>query len=233
MITSALLCCSLLALFAAVVVLAPKVINSNEGRSRIEAIVAKELNCKCSYSRAELKLLPRSDVVLYDVSIVLPGTLSAPVAVVRVHARLFPLFQARFAVSSVALERPDLSLTLKDDAAQRPSRKSSPPMPGGNDFDKALAVTGRELPDLSIKLLMLDRSLPCLFHKELGMTGVFDLSAQLTGKGTRDMFVSSLVGAFVFTASDGMVRNDHVVKGIIAYLNSTSQLKGSHSNLLK
>jgi hypothetical protein len=79
----------------------------------------------------------------------------------------------------------------------------------------------------------LEESLPCIFHKDLGISGTYDLSAQFKGRGTWNTLIPSMEGSFVLNASPGRIQSDHVVKGIITYLNSTSLLKGSHDKLLK
>jgi len=151
-IAAGVLCGTVLALLAAIVVIAPKVINSGEVRSRIESVIAKELNGTFTYDRVEFALLPRPDVVLYKVTVDLPGTLSATISAVRIRALLLPLFRGQFAVSSIALEKPEFTLIFPDDAAGRRSRKPPKKQPQSGSFDTALAVASRELPDLSIKL---------------------------------------------------------------------------------
>ena len=152
MIAAAVLFGAVLALLAAIVIIAPKVINSGEVRSRIEAVIAKELHGTIAFDRVELSLLPRPYVFLNGVAVDIPGTLSATIASVSIHAHLIPLFRGQFAVSSVALEQPRLSLTLPDNSTRRRPRKPPTTQPVGGSFDKALAVAGRELPDLSIKI---------------------------------------------------------------------------------
>jgi uncharacterized protein involved in outer membrane biogenesis len=151
-ITAAALCVAVLALLAAVVVIAPKVINSGEVRSRIEATIAKELHGTVTFDRVELSLLPRPDVVLHAFACDVPGTLSATISAVRVHALLIPLFRGQFAVSSISLEKPELTLIFPGDTAKRRTRKPPGKQPEGGSLDKALAVASRELPDLSITL---------------------------------------------------------------------------------
>ena len=151
-IAAAVLGTTVLALLAAVVIIAPKVINSGEVRSRIEAVVAKELRGTMTYDRVELALLPSPDVVLHGLTIDLPGSLSAMAAQVRVRARLLPLFRGQFRVSSVALVRPVLTLTLPSETAARRTRRQPAPKPAGGSVDEALAIAGRELPDLSFKI---------------------------------------------------------------------------------
>ena len=151
-IAALVLCGSLLALLAAIVVIAPKVINSGEVRSRIETTIAKELRGTMTYDRVELSLLPRPNVVLHGVVIDIPGTLSATIVAVNVRARLIPLFRGQFLVSSVSLEQPVLTLMIQDDSTKHLSRRPSAKQPAGESLDKTLAVMGRELPDLFIKL---------------------------------------------------------------------------------
>lgn len=151
-ITAAVLFSAVLALLAAVVVIAPKVINSGEVRSRIEATIARELHGTVTFDRVELSLLPRPDVVLHAFALDVPGTLSATISAIRVHALLIPLFRGQFAVSSISLEKPELTLIFPGATAKRRSRKPPGKQPEGGSLDKALAVASRELPNLSITL---------------------------------------------------------------------------------
>ena len=121
-IAAALLCGAVLALLAAIVIIAPKVINSGEVRSRIEATIDKELHGTVTYDRVELSLLP-PDIVLHGFSVDIPGTLSAKISAVSIRARLFPLFRGKFVVSSIALEQPEITLNIPDDTAGRRSRR--------------------------------------------------------------------------------------------------------------
>jgi len=95
----------------------------------------------------------------------------------------------------------------------------------GSGVEAALSpqVRGRQLAE----------SMPCLFHEDLGVSGTFDLSAQFTSSGTWETLLRSTIGKISLVASNGRIHSDHVVKGVIAYLNSTSLLKGSHDVLVK
>jgi uncharacterized protein YhdP len=79
----------------------------------------------------------------------------------------------------------------------------------------------------------LDEGLRCILREDLGITGDYDLSGRLTGRGPWKRLLQSLQGNLDFTARQGRIQNDKIVKGVIAYLNSTSLLKGSRSSLLK
>jgi hypothetical protein len=79
----------------------------------------------------------------------------------------------------------------------------------------------------------LDEGLRCILHEDMGITGDYDLSGRLAGRGSWDTLLRSLQGNLDFTARQGRIQNDKIVKGVIAYLNSTSLLEGSRSSLLE
>lgn len=152
-VTAALVLCIIaLTVLAAVIIIAPKVINSGEVRSRIENVIARELNGTAAFDSATLSLFPRPDVVLHGLAVEIPGTLSARAASIHVRARLFPLIQGRFSVSSVALERPELTFSLPGGGTGRERRRKAPAQPPSEKLDQAFAVAGRELPDLALAL---------------------------------------------------------------------------------
>jgi hypothetical protein len=80
---------------------------------------------------------------------------------------------------------------------------------------------------------MLDKSSRCILGKDLGVTGTYDLSGRFRSRGSQETLLRSLQGDFDFSAKQGRILGDRVVKGVIAYLNSTSLLKGSHAALLE
>jgi hypothetical protein len=79
----------------------------------------------------------------------------------------------------------------------------------------------------------LGESIRCILREDLRLTGTYDLSGRFTGRGSRETLLRSLQGDFDLSAKHGRIQSDRIVKGVIAYLNSTSLLKGSHSALLQ
>jgi len=94
-----------------------------------------------------------------------------------------------------------------------------------NDVEVGLTTqaTGKKLED----------SLPCILQQNINLSGTYDLSGRFASRGTWDTLLPAMGGSFVLTAAGGRIQSDNVVKGVIAYLNSTSLLKGSHDKLLK
>jgi hypothetical protein len=106
----------------------------------------------------------------------------------------------------------------------------------GIDLDGTLRTDDHEM-EISLEPRVrggkLDEGLRCILREDLGITGDYDLSGRLTGRGPWDTLLRSLQGNIDFTARHGRIQNDKIVKGVIAYLNSTSLLKGSRSSLLE
>jgi uncharacterized protein YhdP len=79
----------------------------------------------------------------------------------------------------------------------------------------------------------LDEDFQCFFPGDLRLTGSYDLSGNLTARGGRDSLLRSLQGSFDFSARKGRISNDRIVRGVLAYIDSTPELKGTQAALLK
>jgi hypothetical protein len=79
----------------------------------------------------------------------------------------------------------------------------------------------------------LNDSIRCIMPQGPEITGTYDLSGLFTSRGSWDTLLPSLQGNLDVTAKKGRILSSVIVKGIIAYLNSTSLLKDSHASLLK
>jgi hypothetical protein len=146
--------------------------------------------------------------------------------------------ELRFRAASVSLDRYTvdavaMTLSIKKDQATVELERGSI---CGISLDGTLLIndSNRELTiQPQARGGRLDESLACLFHEDLRLTGSYDLSGSFTGRGSWDTLLRSLQGSFDFSAKQGRIQSDRIVKGVIAYLNSTSLLKGSRSELLQ
>jgi hypothetical protein len=106
----------------------------------------------------------------------------------------------------------------------------------GVGLDGKLLISGGTL-ELSIRPQVhggtLGESIRCILHEDLRLTGTYDLSGSFTSRGSWSTLLRSLQGDFDLSAKQGRIQSDRIVKGVIAYLNSTSLLKGSHTALLQ
>ena len=182
-----LLLAAALAFFALVIVLAPKIINQEAVRSKIEATISKELGGTVTVDRVGLVLFPRPVIELQELKIEVPGTASASIAALRIYARFLPLLQGRFDVSSVTLDRPVLTLVLPDGRTKGRKRAGKQTKKTDRTVDSVLAVAGREMPDLSLEISRGRLSLVRDGEKVLSFD---DLEAELAfvpaGQGPKD-----------------------------------------------
>jgi hypothetical protein len=172
------------------------------------------------------KLLERKTPEQEDEEPTEPGSKPSVSGSVRLRA-------AAFIAAKYKADAMDMTVTF---GKERVSATLEHALVCGITFTGSLRTAGNEIEvtlSPQARGMQLAESMPCIFHNDMGISGPYDLSAQLAGRGTWDTLLRSLEGSFVFSSSKGRVQSDHVVKGIIAYLNSTSLLKGSHNELLK
>jgi len=102
----------LLALLAALLLLAPRLVNTVAIKERLLALLARETGVRMSYIRAEASLFPRPRVALRGVGLDLPGLVHGTVATVEADPEFLPLFRGEVRFASVLLETPDLQVRL-------------------------------------------------------------------------------------------------------------------------
>ncbi len=139
--------------FVLFVLIAPRVINRDAVRSRIEAIISKELGGTVTYDRAKLVFFPRPKIEFQNLKIAIPVNSSVSVAEVKIYARLLPLLQRRFEVSSITLDRPVLALALPETGKMSGKRTKQKAPSTAQTVNSVLAIASRTMPDLSLKIL--------------------------------------------------------------------------------
>ncbi len=134
------------------VLIVQKAINRDAVRSRIEATISKELGGTATYDHAELELVPRPKIEFQNLKVAIPPAASVSATKVKIYARLLPLLQGIFEVSSVTLDRPSLALVLPDTNAMssKTARKKTPPT--SRAVSSVFAAASRAMPDLSLTI---------------------------------------------------------------------------------
>ncbi len=93
--------------------------------------------------------------------------------------------------------------------------------PGGAEVDLRLSSRGREL----------QPALSCLRHRRIGMTGTYDLTGHVAGRGTGDALVRDLHGDIEFRAVKGRIYKLNLLSKILALLNVTQIFLGKVPDL--
>ncbi len=140
-------------LLVALVLIVQKEINRDTIRSRIEATISKGFGGTVTYDHAELVLIPRPKIAFQNPKIVVPMSVSASAAEVKFYARLLPLLQGRFEVSSVTLDRPTLAVVLPDMSAMSRKTARKKTLSTSRTVSSVLTAASTDMPDLSLTIL--------------------------------------------------------------------------------
>jgi hypothetical protein len=76
-----------------------------------------------------------------------------------------------------------------------------------------------------------NKVLICLEGGEQQMTGTLDIKANISGNGTRDTLVNSLLGDLQFSAKEGYIYQDAHAAKLLSFLNVTGMFQGKIPNL--
>jgi hypothetical protein len=93
--------------------------------------------------------------------------------------------------------------------------------PAGAEVDLRLSSRRREL----------QPALSCLRHQRIGMTGTYDLTGRIAGRGTGDALVRDLHGEIGFRAVKGRIYKFNLLSKILALLNVTQIFLGKVPDL--
>ncbi len=93
--------------------------------------------------------------------------------------------------------------------------------PGGTEVDLRLSSRRREL----------QPALSCLRHQRIGMTGAYELTGHIAGRGTGDALVRDLHGNIGFRATKGRIYKLNLLSKILALLNVTQIFLGKVPDL--
>ncbi|HEX7519391.1 MAG TPA: hypothetical protein VF325_03835, partial [Candidatus Deferrimicrobium sp.] len=93
--------------------------------------------------------------------------------------------------------------------------------PGGAEVDLRLSTRRHEI----------EFALSCLRHQQIGMTGTYELTGHIAGRGTGDALVRALHGDIEFRAVKGRIYKLNLLSKILALLNVTQFFLGKVPDL--
>jgi hypothetical protein len=78
-----------------------------------------------------------------------------------------------------------------------------------------------------------DKTTACLLEQRIAVSGTYDVSVRLEGRGGRDALAHSLHGPVELTVEDGRIRKMNALSKILALLNVTEMLRGKLPDMRK
>lgn len=139
---------ALLTLLAIVVMLVPRLVNTEQVRSKIESTISRDLGGTLDYDRVVLSILPRPRIILHRLKIKIPGRVSAALESLDIYPAILQLLHGNFQITEVHLERPGVTVTLPE--APGPVKKKGPASAPGNSLEQVLAVASKKMPGIII-----------------------------------------------------------------------------------
>jgi hypothetical protein len=140
----------MLVLLVAAQLLAPRIINQESVKNKIETAVSNGLGGKLIYDRLDYVILPRPGIRLRGPNLSIPGSVTGTLKSIDVNLEWLPLFTGRIRIANVMLDHPEFtfSVTGKNEIRPAPSIEKSP---RGNPM-AILAAAASGMPNLSIQI---------------------------------------------------------------------------------
>jgi hypothetical protein len=109
-----------LALVAALVFLGTWYVNQEPFQNRIRAMLAERVGNAFTFQKLHLSLFPRPCVTVFKPQVRVPDRISASISSATIYPDVLPLFEGKIRIAEVGLERPELTVTLAEEAGAKP-----------------------------------------------------------------------------------------------------------------
>ncbi|OGP75278.1 MAG: hypothetical protein A2W09_06080 [Deltaproteobacteria bacterium RBG_16_50_11] len=141
----------LLLILAAGFVLLPYLIDLEPVRDRILLKLSQELGGQVKYDRLALSYFPRPRVMIHQVTLSVPGTVTGKLKSVEIYPALLALLRGKPHISKILVESPDFSIRLPEKTKKTVETTAPRPLEEiRNVLSRAFAVMTSNLPNLTV-----------------------------------------------------------------------------------
>ncbi|NTW59836.1 MAG: AsmA family protein [Nitrospirae bacterium] len=165
---------ALLALLAIAVMLVPRLVNTEQVRSKIESTISRDLGGTLDYDRVVLSILPRPRIILHRLKIKIPGRVSAALESLDIYPAILQLLHGNLQITEVHLERPGVTITLPE--APGPVKKKGPASGLGNSLEQVLAVASKKMPGI---IILIDEGRLAVMQSDRTILTIRDLNGRV------------------------------------------------------
>jgi hypothetical protein len=135
-------------------VLAPRIIDLESVRVKIEAALSHAIGGTVTFGRLDVALLPRPGATVQGLRISVPGTFEGTAESFSIHPKILPLFIGKLRVAQVTAEAPDLTVRFAAAPAQDAKAKQPATLAA---FQQSVADAGTRLASLAPSLAVVIR----------------------------------------------------------------------------
>jgi hypothetical protein len=145
---------------------APRFLDSESMKARVEGIISQELDGQVNYQSTELSFYPRPHIEIDEPVVSIPERLVGTLDALTLYPKILPLFKGRIRVAKVELERPDIDMKLPERLAKKETPAKSRSLDAiAEELAHLLAPLALTAPDLIIvvdggSLDLLDKGQP-------------------------------------------------------------------------
>ena len=165
---------ALLALLAIAVMLVPRLVNTEQVKSKIESTISRDLGGTLDYDRVVLSILPRPRIVLHRLKVKIPERVSAALESLDIYPAILQLLHGNLQITEVHLERPGVTVTLPE--APGPVKKKGPSSGPGNSLEQVLAVASKKMPGI---IILIDEGRLSVMQSDRTILTIRDLNGRV------------------------------------------------------
>ncbi len=144
----------LVALALAAQVFAPRIIDLESVRGKVQAALSDAIGGTVTFDRLDVALIPRPRAQVWGLRISIPGTFEGTVDSLNIYPKILPLFAGKLRVAKVIADAPDLAVRLAAMPAGEPRSKRPETLTA---LKKSLADSGTRLAALAPNLVTVIR----------------------------------------------------------------------------
>ena len=108
-----------LALLLAILIIAPRLVDSEWLKDKVQAELTSQLHGDVSFRTAELKFFPLPNIDITNLNIAIPDVVSAKAESLVVYPALLPLLAGKVEIDEVQFYQPQMSIPLPDRTARK------------------------------------------------------------------------------------------------------------------
>jgi hypothetical protein len=142
-----------LALLLAIFIIAPRLVDSEWLRGKIQAELTSRMEGDVSFQTADLRFFPLPNIDIGNLSIEIPDLVSAKVESLEVYPALLPLLTGKVQIDEVQFNQPEMSMLLPDRSARKRPEEQEPRYTDWLEFtSKQLLSLVKVIPGIDIEL---------------------------------------------------------------------------------
>ena len=130
----------------ALVLITPRVINTDSVRQSIENTISKELAGTLTYDHVELSVFPWPRIVIHKPNLMIPGSISGSFGSLDIYPDILPLFSGKFQIAKALIKRPKITIILPEETKKMKTKSTTRSAP----IEAVLEAAAGTIPNIQL-----------------------------------------------------------------------------------